>query len=300
MSFAIVSLRFQPIHIQAVALTTYFASTQTRRQTPHRRSVKAAAGKPVTVLSSRAGHVTPSQLRGLYKTFTYVPTAADRNTLGVFGFRKDYLTTFTVELVNGGRYEPNIDVQYASAMAYPTPIIFYSIGGSEKWSMDGGKPLPGDADLESLDYLLKKTNNPPWRSYVEVLVVFGFRKDYPSKTDLTMFMTYFRSDVQPPSLATFTVELVNGGRYEPNNPTIEANIDVQYTSAMAYPTPIIFYSIGGLEKWLTDGGEPLPRDADLESLDYLLKKTDNPPWRSYIEVLVVHLPVPCHAHELTT
>ncbi|KAH9010126.1 hypothetical protein EDB84DRAFT_1655666 [Lactarius hengduanensis] len=212
MSFAIVSLRFQSIHIQAVALTTYFASTRTRRQTPRRRSVKAVAGKPVMVLSSRAGHVTPLQLRGLYKTFTYVPTAADRNTLGVF----------------------------------------------------------------------------------------GFRKDYPSKTDLTMFMTYFRSDVQPPSLATFTVELVNGGRYEPNNPTIEANIDVQYTSAMAYPTPIIFYSIGGSEKWSTDGGEPLPGDADLESLDYLLKKTDNPPWRSYVEVLVVHLPVPCHAHELTT
>ncbi|KAH9011670.1 hypothetical protein EDB85DRAFT_2177843 [Lactarius pseudohatsudake] len=214
MSFAIVSLRFQPIHIQAVAPTTYFASTRTRRQTPCRRSVKAAAeaGKPVTVLSSRAGHVTLLQLRGLYKTFAYVPTAADQNTLGVFGFRKDYL----------------------------------------------------------------------------------------SKTDLTMFMTYFRSDVQPPSLATFTVELVNGGRYELNNPTIEANIDAQYTSAMAYPTPIIFYSIGGSEKWSTDGGEPLPGDTDLESLDYLLKKTDNPPWRSYVKVLVVHLPVPCHVHELTT
>ncbi|KAH9039756.1 hypothetical protein EDB84DRAFT_1560054 [Lactarius hengduanensis] len=84
MSFTIVSLRFQPIHIQAVTPTTYFASTRTRRQTPRRRSVKAAAavGKPVTVLSSRAGHVTPSQLRGLYKTFAYVPTAADRNTIG--------------------------------------------------------------------------------------------------------------------------------------------------------------------------------------------------------------------------
>ncbi|KAH9008885.1 subtilisin-like protein [Lactarius hengduanensis] len=177
-------------HIQAVAPTTYFASTRTRQQTPRRRSVEAAAasGKPVTVLSSRAGYVTPSQLRGLYKTFAYVPTAADRNALGVF----------------------------------------------------------------------------------------GFREDYPKKTDLTMFMTYFRSDVQPPSLATFTVELVNGGGYEPNNPTTEASIDVQYASAMAYPTPIIFYSIGGREKWSKDGGEPLPGDADLESLDYLLKKTDIP------------------------
>ncbi|KAH9022222.1 hypothetical protein EDB85DRAFT_2187022 [Lactarius pseudohatsudake] len=200
-------------------------------------------------------------------------------------FRSDVqppsLATFTVELVNGGRYEPNnptiesnIDVQYASAMAYPTPIIFYSIGGSEKWSMDGSEPLPGEADLESLDYLLKKTDNPPWRSYVEVLVLCkGIW--LPERL---------------PDLATFTVELVNGGRYEPNNPTIEANIDVQYTSAMAYPTLIIFYSIGGSEKWSTDGGEPLPGDADLKSLDYLLKKTDNPPWRSYVEVLVVHYP----------
>ncbi|KAH9015680.1 hypothetical protein EDB84DRAFT_1567603 [Lactarius hengduanensis] len=153
----------------------------------------------MTVLSSRAGHVTLSQLRGLYKTFAYVPTAADQNTLRVFGFQKDYL----------------------------------------------------------------------------------------SKTDLTMFMTYFCSDVQPPSLATFTVKLVNSSRYEPNNPTIESNIDVQYASAMAYPTPIIFYSIGGSEKWSTDGSEPLPGDADLESLDHLLKKTDNPPWRSYVEVLVL-------------
>ncbi|KAH9174031.1 subtilisin-like protein [Lactarius sanguifluus] len=181
-------------HIQAVAPTTYFASTRTLRQTPRRRSVgvaaalaeaEAASGNPVTVLSGRAGDVTPSELRWLYKTFAYVPTAADRNALGVL----------------------------------------------------------------------------------------GYQKEYPSETDLTMFMTKFRSDVQPPSLATFTVELVNGGRYNPDNPGIEANMDVQSAMAMAYPTPIIFYSTGGSERWSANGSEPLPGDADLESLDYLLKKT---------------------------
>ncbi|KAH9015288.1 subtilisin-like protein [Lactarius hengduanensis] len=180
-------------HIQAVAPTTYFTSIRTLRRTPHRRSVEtaaalaeaeAASGNPVTVLSSRAGEVTPSQLRWLYKTFAYVPTAADRNTLGVF----------------------------------------------------------------------------------------GVRKDYPSETDLTMFMTNFRSDVQPPGLATFTVELVNGGEYDPDTPGIEASIDVQYASAMAYPTPIIFYSTGGNVKW-SDSGEPVPGDVYLESLEYMLKKT---------------------------
>ncbi|KAH9020550.1 subtilisin-like protein [Lactarius deliciosus] len=181
-------------HIQAVAPTTYFASTRTLRQTSHRRSVEAEAaeagsGKPVMVLSSRDDEmVTPSQLRRLYETFAYVPTAADRNTLGIF----------------------------------------------------------------------------------------GFRKEYPSQTDLAAFMTHFRSDVPPPSLATFTVELVNGGGYDPDIPGDEANLDVQYTSAMAYPTPIIFYSIGGTGKWVTNTGEPYSGDEWLESLGYLLEKADIP------------------------
>ncbi|KAH8995550.1 subtilisin-like protein [Lactarius hatsudake] len=184
-------------HIQAVAPTTYFASTRTLRQTPLRRSVGAAAAlaeaeaasdKPVTVLSSRAfDRVRPSKLRWLYKTFAYVPTAADRNALGVF----------------------------------------------------------------------------------------GYYKDYPSETDLTMFMTKFRSDVQPPSLATFTVELVNGGEYNQDTPGVEASIDVQYASAMAYPTPIVFYSTGGIAAAL-NGGEPAPGDMYLASLEYLFEKADIP------------------------
>ncbi|KAH9022342.1 Pro-kumamolisin, activation domain-containing protein [Lactarius pseudohatsudake] len=180
-------------HIQAVAPTTYFASTRTLRETPRRRSVKAAAtlaasGKPVTVLSSRDDEmVTPSELRWLYKTSAYVPTAADRNALGVF----------------------------------------------------------------------------------------GYHNEYPSETDLTEYMTYFRSDVQPPSLATFTIELVNGGGYDPDTPGVEASIDVQYASAMAYPTPIIFYSTGGIGEW-SESGELLPGDSWLESIEHLLRKTDIP------------------------
>ncbi|KAH9000630.1 subtilisin-like protein [Lactarius hatsudake] len=170
-------------HIQAVAPTTYFASTQTLRQKPRRRSVEAAA----LAEAARAVEVTPSQLRRLYKTFAYVPIAADQNTLGVF----------------------------------------------------------------------------------------GYLKDYPSKADLALFMDEFRSDVQPPTLATFAVEQVNGGGYDPDTPGSESSTDVQYASAMAYPTPITFYSIGGTAV-LSDSGEPLPGDAVLESLEYVLKKTAIP------------------------
>ncbi|KAH9061986.1 subtilisin-like protein [Lactarius vividus] len=184
-------------HIQAVAPTTYFTSTRKPQRRSRRRSVEAAAtlaeaeavsGKPVTVLSSRAGRVTPSQLRGLYKTFAYVPTAPDRNTLGIL----------------------------------------------------------------------------------------GYNEEYPSESDLAQYMAYFRSDVQSPNLATFSVERVNGGGYDPDTPGIEANIDIQYALAMAYPTPTIFYSTGGLGRLSPDNGEPLPGDASLEALEYLLRKTDTP------------------------
>ncbi|KAH9165249.1 Pro-kumamolisin, activation domain-containing protein [Lactarius sanguifluus] len=172
-------------HIQAVAPMTYFASTWTLWQTSHRRSVEAEAveaeseagsGKPVMVLSSHDDEmVTPSQLHWLYKTFAYVPTAADRNTLGIFGFRKEYpsqtnlaaLATFTIELVNGGGYDPdipgdeaNLDIQYTLAMAYPTLIIFYSIDGMGKWVTNTGEPYSGDEWLESLGYLLEKADIP--------------------------------------------------------------------------------------------------------------------------------------------
>ncbi|KAH9171901.1 subtilisin-like protein [Lactarius sanguifluus] len=160
-------------HIQAVAPTTYFASSQTLRQTPRRRSVEAAAalaeaeaasGKPVTVLSSRA--------------VEEVPTVADQNTLGVL----------------------------------------------------------------------------------------GYLEDYPNEADLALFMDEFRSDVQPPTLATFTVEQVNGGGYDPDTPGPESSTDVEYASAMA---------IGGTAV-SSNSGEPLPGDAVLESLEYMLKKTDIP------------------------
>lgn len=174
-------------HIQAVAPTTCFACTRVLRQTPRKRSFGTAASqaevasrKPVKVLSRRDGEIMPSFLRWLYKTVEYTPAANDKNTFGVVGFVKEYpsqadltnfvtkfdseaeASTFTVVPVNGGEDDPNlpgteeasIDIQYASAMAYPTPIIFYSVGGGGEWSDDTGEPLPGDSYNEWLKYML--------------------------------------------------------------------------------------------------------------------------------------------------
>ncbi|KAH8993813.1 subtilisin-like protein [Lactarius hatsudake] len=75
-----------------------------------------------------------------------------------------------------------------------------------------------------------------------VLSVAGYLGDWPSLSDLREFMNQFRSDA---TSATYSVVKIKGGGYNPSNPTIEANLNMQYTSAIAYPTPHIFYSTGG-------------------------------------------------------
>ncbi|KAH9061966.1 subtilisin-like protein [Lactarius vividus] len=134
-------------HVLTVAPTTSFSRSG--------RAVNATPGEPATMLSSRAEvySATPSFLHWLYETAAYTPDTRNENVLGVVGFLGDYpsptdLTafmqkyrseaadaTFTVVEVNGGGYNPthpheeaNMDIQYAEAIAYPIPHIFYSTG----------------------------------------------------------------------------------------------------------------------------------------------------------------------------
>ncbi|KAF8258635.1 subtilisin-like protein [Lactarius quietus] len=74
------------------------------------------------------------------------------------------------------------------------------------------------------------------------LGVAGYLKDYPSPFDLAMFMGEYREDAIDVS---YNVEQVNGGEYDPSQPTLEGSLDLQYSEGIAYPTPITFYSIGG-------------------------------------------------------
>ncbi|KAH9030335.1 subtilisin-like protein [Lactarius pseudohatsudake] len=179
-------------HVQTIVPTTHFASTHTIRQTPRRRSVGATADmasrEPVTVLSGREPEyvVTPSDLRWLYRTTTYVPTATDQNLLAIAGYMDDYPgpqdsrefmsqcrtdavdATFTVELLNGSEYDPNHpaseanqNMQYAQAMAYPTPHLFYSTGGVMAALPGSNLPAPGDPFVVWLNSVLSGQRVPP-------------------------------------------------------------------------------------------------------------------------------------------
>ncbi|KAH9171769.1 subtilisin-like protein [Lactarius sanguifluus] len=72
-----------------------------------------------------------------------------------------------------------------------------------------------------------------------VVGVTGYVEQYPSPTDLTSYMRKYRPDG---ILATYVVLSVNGGGYDPNNPGEEANVDLQLSEGMTFPTPHIFYS----------------------------------------------------------
>ncbi|KAH9031110.1 peptidase S8/S53 domain-containing protein [Lactarius pseudohatsudake] len=152
-------------HIKTVAPTTYFSSPRMLQHTPRlRRRAGTMAAKAASVdlgrgLSRRDDiePVTPSFLRWIYKTLGYEPAAIDRNKLGVAGFigdspspidlrlfmtahRTDAVTaTYDVVLINGGRYDPktptvegNLDIQYTGAMAFPTPVTYYSTGSESR------------------------------------------------------------------------------------------------------------------------------------------------------------------------
>ncbi|KAH9069360.1 peptidase S8/S53 domain-containing protein [Lactarius deliciosus] len=82
-------------------------------------------------------------------------------------------------------------------------------------------------------------------------------------------MEHFRSDADDP---TFLVIDINDSGYDPNKPGDEANLDMQYTQRIAWPTPHVFYSIGGVaEEFIPDSYTPV---------------NDNEPYLGWLGVMI--------------
>ncbi len=124
------------------------------------------------------------------------------------------------------------------------------------------------SDLRSL---YKTSAYVPAATDQNELGVAGYLNDYPSPTDLTMFMRECREDAVD---AFYEVELVNGGGYDPSHPAAEVNLDMQYTQAIAYPTPHTFYSTGG--SMFIHNNVPDEGDIWLEWLVHMLSQPNVP------------------------
>ncbi|KAI0064451.1 subtilisin-like protein [Artomyces pyxidatus] len=191
-------------HVAVVAPTTYFGRPRPWRRTSHpisngrilphgdadfQAEIATLRGKPgsfVTVPSSCGSLITPSCLRALYNTSTYIPAATSKNSLGIAGyldeyaihtdlktfmtnFRSDAITAnFTVVKVNGGLdnqtdpgVEANLDIQYAESISFPTPNIYYSTAGSPPFKPDvEQRTNTNEPYLDWLDFLLNQTTIP--------------------------------------------------------------------------------------------------------------------------------------------
>ncbi|KAI0339424.1 subtilisin-like protein [Trametopsis cervina] len=186
-------------HVGVVTPSTYFGTMRSMRKTSHlqpnaptlENDFEMAAklvnpGSLATVPSSCSSTITPSCLRALYNTSTYVPKATNVNKLGVAGyldefandadlqtffskFRTDAVgTMFTHVQVNGGGndqtdpgVEANLDIQYTEGISFPTPNVYYSTGGSPPFKADSNTPTnTNEPYLDWLNFILAQSTVP--------------------------------------------------------------------------------------------------------------------------------------------
>ncbi|KAK1758950.1 peptidase-like protein [Echria macrotheca] len=155
---------------------------------------KVAAAIPPQNLDVAACNatITPECLRALYKVGSYKADTSKKSLFGVCGYleqwaKYDQLELFTAKyapyaadanfsttLIAGGRndqgstpdessIEASLDIEYAVALSYKTPITYYSTGGRGPLVPDLDQPDPDASDNEPyvdfLDYMLKLPDN---------------------------------------------------------------------------------------------------------------------------------------------
>ncbi|KAF8260657.1 subtilisin-like protein [Lactarius quietus] len=250
-----------------------------KTETPHVRSVGAAAelanmtSREMVELSKRAG-VKMADVRSMYKMEAYVPTLTDRrNMLGIAGYKDQYpspsdltlfmslycddaiAATYTVEHINGGGYdqnnpsaEPNVDMQFSHAIAYPIPHIFYSTGGKMQWYKDTRKPVSsGDAFQEWLKHLLAQKNIPQ-----TISTSYGFpEKNLPSEYTGALCDLFMQLGACGVSVLFSTGD--NGvGRGDCKDPSGVVRFSPAFPATCPYVT-----SVGGTTKQLPEEAAPI-------------------------------------------
>ncbi|KAI9460738.1 subtilisin-like protein [Russula earlei] len=185
-------------HVDTVAPTTYFGSPRALRQTSRLvpdgptlpqgdLELQTASATSQRVPPSCNDVITPTCLRLLYKTASYVPRAVATNKLGIAGYLEEYASQsdltkfatlfrvdaldarFSVVTVNGGinnqsdpGVEANLDIQYADSISYPTPNVYYSTGGSPPFKPDDQTPTnTNEPYLDWLGFILDQSTTVP-------------------------------------------------------------------------------------------------------------------------------------------
>jgi tripeptidyl-peptidase-1 len=100
--------------------------------------------------------------------------------------------------------------------------------------------------------------------------ILGYGNEYPSSLDLREFLTRFRTDAVDAKPTIETMNVYFSGRLG-----MIANSDVQYTVALAYPTPVIYYLGTGKGVRLKPGSnQPAGSDLYLQWFNHMADESD--------------------------
>jgi len=104
--------------------------------------------------------------------------------------------------------------------------------------------------------------------------ITGYLEEFANDADLQTFFKAFRPDAVG---GTFTHVQVNGGLNTQSDPGVEANLDIQYSEGIVFPTPAIFYSTGGSPPFTKDSNTPTnTNEPYLDWLNFILNQTTIP------------------------
>ena len=84
------------------------------------------------------------------------------------------------------------------------------------------------------------------------------------------FQTFFKTFRPDAVGGNFTTVLFNGGLDDQSQPGDEANLDIQYTEGISYPTPNIYYSTG------SSTSDSNTNEPDINFLNFILSQTTIP------------------------
>ncbi|KAJ7860439.1 peptidase S8/S53 domain-containing protein [Mycena olivaceomarginata] len=109
------------------------------------------------------------------------------------------------------------------------------------------------------------------------LALYNTTAYVPKATATNKLGTFFRTFRTDAVGATFTHVQVNGGQNTQSDPGVEANLDIQYTEGISFPTPNIYYSTGGSPPFLKDTFTTTnTNEPYLDWLNFILNQTTIP------------------------
>ncbi|KAF5373905.1 hypothetical protein D9758_000883 [Tetrapyrgos nigripes] len=127
---------------------------------------------------------------------------------------------------------------------------------------------------ECLRTLYNTIDYEPTQADKNSLGVAGYLDEFANRADLATFVQRFRPDAAG---VTFNTTQLNGGGSNQSEPGVEANLDIQYTIGMSFPTPNTYYSTGGSPPFIPDSQTPTnTNEPYLDWVNFILSQDSIP------------------------